>query len=71
VNNSDGFDIAELNLQENLSYSLSDRSDILSLTKTEICTYRTMFSHIYRKRTKYNCFLSDDDHFIDPLKVHI
>lgn len=69
VNSSDSYDIAELNLQENLKHSLSDNEDILSLNKTEICSYRVMLTQIYRKRSLYKCFLSEDDMFIDPLKV--
>ena len=67
-NNSEGFDVIEINLIENIRHSFSDKEDVLSLTSGEMSTYKQMFVDIYKHRDKYNLFLSHDENFIDPLR---
>ena len=67
--NSVGYEISELNLEENLKHSFSDKEDNLPLTSTELATYKQLFIDIYNKRHIYHPFLSNDENFIDPLRV--
>ena len=68
-NNSEGFDLAELNLAENLKHSYSNISDNLSLTLSELTTYKTLLIDMYKRRETLKPFLSKVDTFFDPLCV--
>ncbi len=67
--NGVGYDITELNLEENIRHSFSDLDDILSLTSGEMSSYKQLFIDMYRNRQIYEPFLSNDENFIDPLRV--
>jgi hypothetical protein len=69
VNNAQGFDIAELNLTENIKHSFSDREDNLSLSSGEMSLYKQLLIDIYNNREQLDPFLSSDESFIDPLRV--
>lgn len=67
--NADGFDLAELNLVENIRHSYSTITDTLSLTISELSTYKSLLIFMYENRSTIKPFLSDDESFIDPLRV--
>lgn len=69
VTNAEGFDLAELNLVENIKHSYSTNTDTLSLTISELSTYKSLFAQIYKKRDIIQPFLSTDENFIDPLRT--
>lgn len=71
ITNSEGFDLPELNLIENIRHSYSTIADTLSLNLSELNTYRSLLVFMYEKRDLVKPFLSDDDSFIDPLRVDL
>lgn len=69
VTNAEGFDLPELNFIENIRHSYSTTTDTLSLNLSELNTYKSLLVFMYEKRDLVKPFLSDDDDFIDPLRV--